>query len=56
MKRGIDWIVPILALGLLVGCGGGATPGSVAAQACDAQVKTQLGGNAIVATSLLLLP
>ena len=44
MKRGIDWIVPILALGLLVGCGGGATPGSVAAQACDAQVKTQLGG------------
>jgi len=37
------WMVPTLALGLLVGCGGSATSADVAAQACDAQVRTQLG-------------
>lgn len=44
MNRGTFWMVPTAALGLLVGCGGSATPGSVAAQACDAQVRTQLAG------------
>ena len=44
MNRGMFWMVPTLALGLLVGCGGSATPGDVAAQACDTQVRTQLGG------------
>lgn len=44
MNRGTFWMVPTLALGLLVGCGGAATPGDVAAQACDAQVRSQLGG------------
>lgn len=44
MNRGMFWMVPTLALGLLVGCGGSTTPGDVAAQACDAQVRTQLGG------------
>jgi hypothetical protein len=29
---------------LLAGCGGSATPDDVAALACDAQVKQQLGG------------
>jgi hypothetical protein len=37
-------MVPAAALGLLVGCGGAPTPADVAAQACDAQVRTQLGG------------
>ncbi|GAB3730273.1 hypothetical protein GCM10028794_05420 [Silanimonas algicola] len=44
MNRGMYWMAPTLALGLLVGCGGAATPGDVAAQACDAQVRTQLDG------------
>lgn len=44
MNRGMFWMLPTLALGLLVGCGGSTTPGDVAAQACDAQVRTQLGG------------
>jgi predicted negative regulator of RcsB-dependent stress response len=44
MTRGIVWIVPTAALGLLAGCGGSATPADLAAQACDAQVKTQLNG------------
>ena len=44
MTRGTPWIVPVAALGLLVGCGGGATPAGIAAQACDAQVRTQLAG------------
>jgi hypothetical protein len=44
MTRGIVWSVPAALLALLVGCGGGSTPGSVAAEACDAQVKIQLGG------------
>jgi hypothetical protein len=43
MNRGTFWMVPTAALGLLVGCGGGATPADVAAQACDSQVRTQLG-------------
>lgn len=43
MNRGTFWMVPIAALGLLVGCAGEATPADVAAQACDAQVRTQLG-------------
>lgn len=44
MNRGMFWMVSTLALGLLVGCGGSATPAEVAAQACDAQVRTQLAG------------
>lgn len=44
MKRGWFWLVPAAALGLLAGCGGAPTPADVAAQACDAQVRTQLGG------------
>ena len=43
MNRGTFWMVPMAALGLLVGCGGDATPADVAAQACDSQVRTQLG-------------
>jgi len=43
MNRGTFWMVPIAALGLLVGCGGEATPADVAAQACESQVRTQLG-------------
>lgn len=42
MNRGTLWMVP--ALGLLVGCGGAASPADIAAQACDAQVRTQLAG------------
>ena len=44
MNRGMFWMVPTAALGLLVGCGGGTTPADVAAQACDAQVRVQLSG------------
>ena len=44
MTRGTLWTIPVLALASLVGCGGGSTPGDVAAQACDAQVRTQLAG------------
>lgn len=33
----------LLAAALLAGCGGGATPADIAAQACDAQVRTQSG-------------
>lgn len=43
MMRRTFWMVPAAALGLLTGCGGAATPADVAAQACDAQVRTQLG-------------
>lgn len=44
MSRGTQWILMVAGLGLLAGCGGGGgTPASVAAKACDAQVKTQLG-------------
>lgn len=44
MNRGTSWIVCAAAAGLLAGCGGGGTPADVAAQACDAQVRTQLAG------------
>ncbi len=44
MKRGTWWMIPTLALGLLAGCGGTATPADVASQACDAQVRVQLAG------------
>lgn len=44
MNRGIVWMAPTVALGLLVGCGGAPSPADIAAQACDAQVRTQLGG------------
>lgn len=44
MHRQITWILAALALALLSGCGGKATPGNIAAQACDAQVRTQLAG------------
>lgn len=43
MKRGWFWMVPAATLGLLAGCGGAPSPADVAAQACDAQVRTQLG-------------
>jgi hypothetical protein len=44
MTRVTLWIVLSAMLALTAGCGGGATPMDVAAQACDAQVRTQLGG------------
>ena len=44
MTRVTHWIVMAVGLALLGGCGGGSTPASVAAAACDAQVRTQLGG------------
>ncbi|MGL6289486.1 MAG: hypothetical protein ACRC2H_02230 [Silanimonas sp.] len=45
MTRGTLWIVPVATVVLLAGCGGGtATPAGIAAQACEAQVRTQLAG------------
>lgn len=44
MIRGTPCLLALLAGGLLAGCGGGTTPGDIAAQACDAQVQTQLAG------------
>ena len=44
MTRGTLWTLPALAVALLAGCGDQATPADVAAQACDAQVRTQLNG------------
>ncbi|HAI59427.1 MAG TPA: hypothetical protein DCM32_06065 [Xanthomonadaceae bacterium] len=38
-------LAALLAGGLLVGCGGADSPAEIAAQACDAQVRTQSGGN-----------
>ncbi len=43
MKRGIPWALAMIAAPLLVGCGGALTPNDVAAQACEAQVRQQLG-------------
>lgn len=44
MTRGTLWTLSATAAVLLVGCGGGTTPADIAAQACDAQVRTQLNG------------
>lgn len=44
MTRAPSWTLPAFAAALLVGCGGAATPGDIAAQACDAQVRTQMAG------------
>ena len=48
MNRGIPVFRPLSALAaaaLLAACGGAAAPADIAAQACDAQVRTQSGGN-----------
>lgn len=42
MNRVTPWTVA-MAAALMAGCGGSATPDDVAALACDAQVKQQLG-------------
>lgn len=43
MTRGTPWILPALAVALLAGCGRMASPADIAAQACEAQVRIQLG-------------
>ena len=48
MNRVLPLTLATLGVALLAGCGGGATPADVAAQACDAQVRTQMEGKPYV--------
>jgi hypothetical protein len=43
MIRGTPCLLVLLGAAALAGCGGAASPADVAAQACDAQVRQQLG-------------
>ena len=44
MTRFLPLTLAAFGVALLTGCGGSATPADVAAQACDAQVRTQMAG------------
>ena len=48
MNHPFRWTFAFAGCLLLLGCGGAATPGDIAAQACDAQVKAQLGSRPYV--------
>ena len=44
MTRVLSLAFATLGVALLAGCGGAPTPADVAAQACDAHVRTQMAG------------
>lgn len=44
MTRILPLTLATLGVALLAGCGGAGTPADVAAQACDAHVRTQMAG------------